>query len=93
MDLFQRWRYGFHRLLRIELCHFSGGFISFLMLLCLDGETEAVQLPSPNGFFYLISPVRSCTERGSQEPRDPEDDGRLGKKKNLPSLYKIKEST
>lgn len=56
MDLFKCWYYGFHRILRTEACHFGAGF---LILLCLEEGTVAVQLPSPNGFLHLISSISS----------------------------------
>lgn len=65
----------------------------FLILLCLEGETEAVQLPSPKAFLHLISPISSQLAAAQKEVprnlRDPQADGRLGKREKPRSLSKI----
>lgn len=87
----------FSQAIKNRTMSFLGRVWFFLILLCLEGGTEAVQLPCPNGFLHLISPISSQLAAAQKEAprnlRDPEADGRLGKREKPRSLCKIKAPT
>lgn len=82
----------FHRILRTEACHFGGGFFNIVMF----GRRDSGCAASKSQRFlalHLTNFLTATQKEVSRNLRDPEADGRLGKRQKSQSACKIAAST
>lgn len=92
MELFQCWHYSFHRILRTDPCHFGGNFLNIVMF----GKRDSGCAASKSKRFlapHLTNFLTAAQKEAPRNLRDPEADGRLGKREKSQPARKTAAST